>query len=245
MKKRELETLLNESGFKFVRPTKQGEMYSDGVSVVVMPRSMPGGGHNAANVLADIKRAVRARESIKPPIVPTTLTTKLGDSFPSKEIPVKVVPKEVPIIPTPARSHRDPSLLREMRLFVRDRWLAGETVGDIVTAATKEGYTRPNGSPADPAFISTDLHRLAVQKEIQLLNGSTAVNPYKKAPAIPQEHPIGQLFDQWAGRPPVTPAPAPVVTAGHVAKKPLLSIITDPDLTDAKKLKLVAAYLED
>lgn len=61
--RREMEALLRENGFQYVRESHSGSLWRDGKITVVVPSKTKSEGRSAANALADIKRAIRLRDA--------------------------------------------------------------------------------------------------------------------------------------------------------------------------------------
>lgn len=162
---------------------------------------------------------------------------------PNGKITIEPVRKKIQKYDAKTR-HRVWSRIRELRA-------QGHNHVEIAMALDIDGFRMPNGySEMTPAYVASSIHNMVMQGLMD-----TSINkelPKRAAPIeISAPAPTPPPVQVAPPAPAPEPKPAPVVTAiphTHVDKKAVLNtvqdILTNPNLGDRTKLRMIAAYIE-
>lgn len=225
MKHRDLEKMLFDNGFSFVRRNKH-PIYSDGLTSIALPTGSKLRHGMFHKVKAEIRRAVEKREQAQQPTTtPKEQTQMQFNPMPKIRIPetkihsmeiqednVQSMTRGIKLSTSKKYSPDDRQRMRGRISVLRG---IGHTGSQIFQIMKMEGFKAPDGS------------------EFKLFHVTNAVA------AMKEQKPKNIS--------PVRATPPPVQRVEIQKKLPgfVLDILTSPELTDAKKVKLLMAYAED
>jgi predicted RNA binding protein YcfA (HicA-like mRNA interferase family) len=246
---REVHLLMEENGFSLHRSTGRhdiwrdahGNQYPTSKGSVVKPRT-------AKNIEAAVKRMVKSRvnpgdpgnwlpikkeeevqalkhspfEALRPP---TRFVIRTKAEAVAHEPAKQETRNEEPKMEEkqkPSRAKYDAATRARVWGRIAELYNLGGSNEEIAHKMLEEGYRGPDGKPMSRGYVQRSVHQMVLE---------------------------GRLRSKSLPPPPVTSPAAPVATAtksgSHKLPEFVLTILTDPDMTAEKKVRMLMAYAED
>lgn len=253
MTQREQIRALRGAGFWVLRDHGRHVIWTDGTSQI----SQSGSSHLAApaetNFRAQLARAIRARPA--PPKKEEPMKVSLAEiasskwparppeapSAPAADPEPSAPPPQIPSPPEakPTKTYVKYDAVTRARLWrrVAELYRQGQTIAQITLRLQEEGFRTPDGSmPITTDNVYGSIQRIAAHPMWMGTLGRKIIlaSPAPK-PAPPS--------------PPPAPTPVAAVVVEAPKAKPrlpdaVLSILTDPELSDTQKVRMISAYAE-
>lgn len=270
MNHNEVERMMKENGFWMQRESKNGALWTDGNETLLVGRKFRSP-REYWNLEADVKRAVKKRE--KPPkvVAAPTLSQKLPIPLPQPP-PLAIAPP--PIVPKTVKpKERKKAVKYDMRTRAKvweritELYFEGFRTWEIAEKMATEDIVMPDGSAMAAHYISSvvgSLQRKGVLSEghrakyfqLKAISNGLPVPPNVNI-NMPQNPPHNVTVNMPENRkeePPkiidvaaIEPLPVPTPPRPMSTRKlpdSVINILTDPELSDSQKVKMITAWME-
>lgn len=259
VKRRDLERMLKDNGFTYTRRNKHA-VYTDGITPIALPSGSKIKYGMDLKLKNEIKRAVQKREERQKamgfenrPFQTVKIKTKEEmmrqmngtPKLQEKPIPAPTPPKIEVVEDIKATTNfgiktekYDPITRAKFRARIRELRNIGLSVPETVIKLNEEGWKTPNGDAIELYTVANHLTAIRKEDEKMAAEKKAAKKAAAETPPPPRELP-----GHYGTLPPVKgTAMAPVSS-----KLPafVIEILTNPEFSDSKKIKMLMVYLED